>query len=72
MQEIVKDMETGLHFKPGNPEELAEKVAWAWDHPAQVSEMGRAARGEYERKYNAEANYAALMSIYDRAIAAHN
>ena len=47
---------------------LAEKVAWAWDHPTQVKEMGRAARLEYEQKYTAENNYAALMSIYHQAI----
>ncbi len=68
MQEIVTDMETGLHFTPGNPEELAGKVAWAWDHPGQLKDMGRAARLEYEQKYKADDNYAALMSIYHQAI----
>ena len=70
MQEIVTDGETGLHFTPGNPEELADKVAWAWDHPRQLTDMGRAARQEYEQKYTAERNYASLMSIYHHAIAA--
>jgi glycosyltransferase involved in cell wall biosynthesis len=70
MQEIVTDGGTGLHFTPGDPEDLAEKVAWVWDHPAQVKEMGRAARREYEQRYTAENNYAALMSIYHQAISA--
>lgn len=70
MQEIVTDMETGLHFTPGNPEELAGKVAWAWDNPGQLKDMGRAARLEYEQKYKADDNYAALMSIYHQAISA--
>lgn len=68
MQEIVADGSTGLHFTPGNPEDLADKVAWTWDHPARVEEMGRAARRDYEQKYTAESNYAALMSIYDQAL----
>jgi glycosyltransferase involved in cell wall biosynthesis len=68
MQEIVKDGVTGLNFEPGNPEDLAEKVAWACDHPGEVNAMGRAARLEYEEKYTAENNYAALMSIYQQAL----
>ena len=70
MQEIVKDGGNGLHFTPGNPEDLAEKVAWAWDHPRQVKDMGRASRLEYELKYTAKSNYESLMSIYHHAIVA--
>ena len=70
MQEIVKDGDTGLHFTPGNAEDLAEKVAWAWDHPRQAKDMSRAARQDYEQKYTAESNYESLMSIYQHAIVA--
>jgi glycosyltransferase involved in cell wall biosynthesis len=70
MQEIVRDRVTGLHFTPGNSGELAQQVAWAWDHPSEVKEMGRAARLDYEQKYTAESNYATLMSIYRQAISA--
>ncbi|HIQ01001.1 MAG TPA: glycosyltransferase family 1 protein, partial [Anaerolineales bacterium] len=51
MAEIVEDGRTGLLFEPGNPENLAEKVAWAWTHPKEMEEMGREARREYEAKY---------------------
>jgi glycosyltransferase involved in cell wall biosynthesis len=68
MQEIVADKVTGLHFSFGNPEDLAEKVAWAWDHSGEIRDMGRAARLEYEQKYTAENNYATLMSIYQQAL----
>jgi len=70
MQEIVADGCTGLHFTPGSPEDLADKVAWAWEHPRQVKDMGKAARQDYEQKYTAESNYDSLMSIYHHAIAA--
>ncbi len=30
MAEIVKDGETGLLFRPGDPIDLAEKVKWLW------------------------------------------
>jgi glycosyltransferase involved in cell wall biosynthesis len=68
MAEIVQDEHTGLHFKPGDPEDLADKVRWAWTHPAIMAEMGRNARREYEAKYTAARNYELLMGIYDTAI----
>ena len=67
MAEIVEDGRTGLLFEPGNPEDLAEKVAWAWTHPKEMEEMGREARREYEAKYTAERNYEILMNIYKLA-----
>jgi glycosyltransferase involved in cell wall biosynthesis len=70
MQEIVEDGRTGLHFTPGDVDELAAKVEWAWTHPDEMQEMGRAARAEYEAKYTAERNYPMLMEIYQRAITA--
>jgi glycosyltransferase involved in cell wall biosynthesis len=69
MQEIVADGRTGLHFTPGDPEDLAQKVEWVWTHPEQMAEMGKEARREYEGKYTAERNYPMLMEIYQRAIA---
>jgi glycosyltransferase involved in cell wall biosynthesis len=67
MKEIVTDHLTGLHFTPGDPESLAETVAFAWDSPLQMREMGVAARREYLARYTAEANYEQLMSVYHRA-----
>jgi glycosyltransferase involved in cell wall biosynthesis len=63
-QEIVEDGGTGLHFTPGDPDDLAAKVSWAWTHSAEVAAMGRAARAEYEAKYTAQRNYQILMGIY--------
>ncbi|MEM3433157.1 MAG: glycosyltransferase family 4 protein [Candidatus Methanomethyliaceae archaeon] len=68
MAEIVEDGRTGLHFTPGDPEDLAAKVEWAWTHPKQMVEMGREARREYEAKYTAKKNYEMLMEIYRMAI----
>jgi glycosyltransferase involved in cell wall biosynthesis len=69
LREIVADGVTGLHFTPGDSQDLAAKVRWAWEHPAEMAEMGRNARREYEAKYTAEKNYGLLMEIYQRAIA---
>jgi len=68
MAEIVEDGRTGLLFEPGNPEDLAEKVEWAWTHPKEVKRMGEEARREYEEKYTAERNYRMLMEIYQLAM----
>ena len=67
MKEIVADHESGLHFTPGDPNDLASKVSWAWFHPAEMEAMGSAARSEYKTKYTAEMNYRLLMEIYYRA-----
>jgi glycosyltransferase involved in cell wall biosynthesis len=66
MEEIVADGRTGLHFNPGDPADLAAKIAWAWGHPDEMHEMGKAARREYETKYTAERNYTLLMEIYHK------
>jgi len=71
MPEIVADGRTGLHFTPGDPEDLAQKVEWAWTHPEQMAEMGKEARREYEAKYTAERNYRMLMEVYRHAIASN-
>lgn len=65
MEEVVADGATGLHFTPGDAAELAEKAAWAWSHPAEIREMGREARREFEAKYTAERNYPMLINIYE-------
>lgn len=70
MYEVVDDQVTGLHFNPSDPEDLAEKVAWAWSHPSELARMGRVARRKYESDYSAEKNYSQLMEIYEQAIAA--
>jgi len=69
LQEIIADRVTGLHFTPGDPDDLARTVSWAWDSPDALAAMGRAARREYEQRYTAEANYALLIDIYHQALA---
>jgi glycosyltransferase involved in cell wall biosynthesis len=66
--ELVSDKETGLLFEPGNANDLADKVKWLWNHPAESERMGRNARREYEQKYTPERNYEMLLSIYSGAI----
>jgi len=66
--EIVRDHETGRVFAAGDSDELAATVNWALLHPSEVTEMGRAARREFETKYTPGQNYERLMDIYRRAV----
>ena len=68
MAEIIQDGYTGLHFTPGDAEDLAAKIRWANEHPEEMAQMGRNARKEYEAKYTVERNYEMLMGIYERVI----
>lgn len=68
LPDIVRDGVTGLLFNPGDPIDLASKIAWANAHPEQMKRMGQAARAEYEAEYTPERNYEILMDIYQDAI----
>lgn len=65
---IIEHKRTGLHFRPGDPDDLAMQVKWIIDHPAEFEQMRQEARAEYEVKYTAERNYEMLMEIYEKAI----
>jgi glycosyltransferase involved in cell wall biosynthesis len=70
LSEIVEDHLTGLHFNPGDAEDLARTVEWAWNNPSQLDRMGHAARRKYETAYTGKQNYSLLMGIYEQALAA--
>jgi glycosyltransferase involved in cell wall biosynthesis len=68
MQDLIVDGRTGLHFTPGDAEDLANKAERAWTHAADMAVMGKQARQEYESKYTAASNYEILMGAYQQAI----
>lgn len=68
MQDLIADGRTGLHFTPGDAEDLANKAERAWTHAADMAVMGKQARQEYESKYTAASNYEILMGAYQQAI----
>lgn len=71
MGELIQDGQTGLWFAPHHADSLAEKVAWAWQHPDVLQQMGQTARQVYAARYTADENYQCLMSIYAQAQAGH-
>ncbi len=68
MEEIIHNGYTGLHFIPGNYENLAEKIEWSWVHKEKMEEMGENARKEFEEKYTSVQNFKILNKIYENAI----
>jgi glycosyltransferase involved in cell wall biosynthesis len=71
MEEIIDDSRTGLHFTPGDSEDLARKINWAFDHPSEIATMGHAARREYEARYTSERTFTQLMTIYEETVATY-
>jgi glycosyltransferase involved in cell wall biosynthesis len=67
---MVGDYQSGRHFRAGDPADLAAKVEWAFGHADEMAAMGRSARQAFESGYSAAGNYAQLMEIYRRAMAA--
>lgn len=66
--ELIEHGRTGLHFRPGDSEDLAAQVEWALTHPEELAWMRREARAEFEAKYTAQENYRQLMEIYEKAM----
>ena len=64
MASLIRDRETGLLFKPGDPADLAAKIAWMLENRDACLQMGRNARAEFEKKYTADRNFSMLMGIY--------
>jgi len=62
--ELVNAGRTGLHFRPGDPDDLIDQVKWVLTHPEELAQMRRAARAEFEAKYTVERNYQELIDIY--------
>lgn len=67
--ELVDHGRTGLHFRPGDPDDLADRVEWLIANTAERARMRQEARAEFEAKYTADRNYATLTDIYRRAAA---
>ena len=65
--ELVEHGHTGLHFRPGDPQDLAAQVEWASRNPAVLERMRKAARAEFEARYTAGRNHKLLMEIYRTA-----
>ena len=60
---LIRDGQTGLLFKTGDPESLTEKIAWALRHPAEMNRMGGAAREDVLNTYKIEKTMSAFLDM---------
>ncbi|MBD2166684.1 glycosyltransferase family 4 protein [Calothrix membranacea FACHB-236] len=65
--ELVDSGRTGLHFRPGDAEDLTAKVELVLANSSMLSQMRQEARSEFEAKYTAQKNYQQLINIYAKA-----
>jgi len=62
--ELIDEAIDGLIFPPSDVNELSEKIVWIWNNRALAHDMGKMGRDKVEKRFNAEAHYAALLDIY--------
>jgi len=68
MESLITPHKNGVLFEPGNSNDICQTVKASWNNQEKLSDMGAAARAEFEEKYTAETNYTMLMKIYQAAI----
>lgn len=66
---LIQSGKTGLHFEPGNAEDLALQATWLAENPKAVAQMRFAARTTYEQQFTPSQNYRILSTIYDDTLA---
>jgi glycosyltransferase involved in cell wall biosynthesis len=63
---IVEDGKSGLLFEAGHHGELAQRIQYLVEHPAEAETMGRRGRHLVETKYGPEQGYKNLMDIFSQ------
>jgi glycosyltransferase involved in cell wall biosynthesis len=67
MRQLVEDNDAGLYVRAGDAHDLAEKVAWLRDHPAEAERMGRNARELAEREFGRDQLAARALAVLEAA-----
>jgi glycosyltransferase involved in cell wall biosynthesis len=70
LAECVDPGRTGLHFASGDVGSLRDACRRLLADPDGTEEMGWEARGDYEDRFAPSVSLAALLAVYQRAIAA--
>lgn len=66
---IVRDQVTGIHFKPGDVDDMVKQLTWLRENPEMLKAMSVNARKEYEDNYTSDINYGIIIRIYREALA---
>jgi len=67
MRELVEGAHAGVYVRAGDARDLADKVAWLRDHPADAARMGRNARALAEREFDRDALAARALAVLEEA-----
>jgi glycosyltransferase involved in cell wall biosynthesis len=67
MRRLVEDNDAGLYVRAGDARDLADKLAWLRDHPADVERMGRNARALAEREFDRERLAERALAVLEEA-----
>jgi glycosyltransferase involved in cell wall biosynthesis len=67
LAELVKEGTNGFLFEPNCPEQIAAVVRRAWADQKGLERMATGARQSFLDSYTEDANFAALLSIYEEA-----
>jgi glycosyltransferase involved in cell wall biosynthesis len=70
LKETVEDGTSGLCVRTNDPQDLANHIVSMLEHPQRMYEMGRAARKRYEERFTKEQHIAAMLQVFQSAIAA--
>ena len=65
MRELVERSEAGLYVRAGDARDLADKLAWLRDHPAEAARMGGNARALAEREFDRDALAARVLALLE-------
>lgn len=64
LAEMIEEGRTGLLAEPNDAADLAAKIRWATNHPAEMARMGLVARSRYEAQFRGETHLQALLEAY--------
>ncbi|HEX4427624.1 MAG TPA: glycosyltransferase family 4 protein [Terriglobales bacterium] len=64
-RELVHDGQTGLLFRPGDVDHLAEVISFLDQHPKLAIQMGEAGRSLVRQHYTPEKHYAGITKLYE-------
>jgi len=67
LAELVKEGTNGFLFPPNNPEQIAVTVRKAWADQDGLERLAMGARQSFLASYTEDANFEALLSIYEKA-----
>jgi glycosyltransferase involved in cell wall biosynthesis len=68
LAELITPGKTGLHFKPGDADDLARQLQWALANPAELAAMRLNCRRQFESQYTSKANLSQMEVVYRRAV----